>query len=1013
MRKLALLLFLAPIVVPVPVHATRPVTIQQLKRALTSARGKSDAKVSRMLSGLELTERLSAERLSGLEADLPGVESRRSLVLLADLSAFLPPAPTEIPAAAIPDLATQRQVIARVVDYAAKTIHQLPNFIATRDTIRFEDTPAEQTIFASLTPYKPLRAVQDYSTIAYYRDGNEVDSTSLGDKKSTLPARGLITSGEFGPIISTVLLDAAQGEMAWSHWEVGRSEPLAVFRFRISREQSHYKLKFCCVAREGNGVIEQSTGYHGEIAVDPTSGAIFRLTLQADLSRDDEIVRADILVQYGAVEIGGQLYICPVKSISVSVAALSHMMYLRNATRYAPSELDQSQNRAQQQTLLNDVVFDNYHVFRSDVRMLTGDSTSEFDKSTPSVPTQSNPITPHGEEIIQRPETSEARGPSTASPDRRNRSEPQPMAAPEASSPVLASPEISEGESKGLPSVPVTPSTQGRDFSLKVTTRVVDVDVVVLDKKGHPVTGLKPEDFEIFDNSRKQKVRFFSGPANLDPTAPESQPNSSPSEPAYSNRRADIDDPKAGTGTPESIRTILVLDSDNLAWADLAYAREQMLRFLQTMPPSERVGIYVENVRGFRVLMEATSDRAKLGRALREWMPTAREFADAQEAEQRNRQKIDDVGHIEDLQSVNGNVNASPDSTATVDPQLRDFGSDPGGRALSTLVLIARHLAPMPGRKNLVWIASENVLANWTDQAVSSAKGGKHVEGSVLRAQEALNDAHVRIYPVDASQLETQAVDASLENHNVMLATGVTAPPGPQSGGAAPGRITAEMQQDMHSVQGPIRSMAEATGGRVFRRGGDLVANLKSVVEDGRASYLLGFSPDVPADDQYHLLTVKLMSHRGAHLRYRTGYQYSKEPVLLKDRFRQAVWQPLDVNDIAITARALPGFGGAAIELRIAANDLALQLKDGRWNNSLDIFAVQRTVDGRQARISGRQLVLSLLPTTYQNLMETGIPFDQFVEKSKDTAYIRIIVVDEASGRMGSVTLPAEFANGK
>lgn len=1011
MPKLALLLFLAPIVVPVPVHAVRPVTIQQLRRVLISARGRSDAKVSRMLSGLELTERLSADRLLSLESDLPGVESRRSLVLLADLSAFLPPPPTEIPAAAVPDLATQRQVIARVVDYAAKAIHQLPNFIATRDTIRFEDTPAEQTIFASLTPYKPLRAVQNYSTTAYYREGNEVDSTSLGDKKSTLPARGLITSGEFGPIISTVLLDAAQGEMAWSHWEVGRSEPLAVFRFRIPREQSHYKLKFCCVAREGDGVIEQSTGYHGEIAADPTSGAIFRLTLQADLGRDDKIVRADILVEYDAVEIGGQLYICPVKSISVSVAALSHMMYLRNATRYAPSELDQSQNRAQQ-TLLNDVVFGNYHVFRSDVRILTQDNASTFDKSTPSVPTQSHPSTPPAEERTERPETSEARGPSTAPSDRSNRAEGPPMAA-EASSPVPASPEISEGEPTGLPNVPVTPSSQARDFSLQVTTRVVDVNVVALDKKGHPVAGLQPEDFEIFDNGHKQKVRSFSRPANLEETAPQSQPISSRSEPAYSNRPADIDDPKAGTGTSESMVTILLINSDGLAWTDFTYARDQILWFLQTMPLNERIGIYVENARGFQVVMEATTDRAKLGSALREWMPTARDIAGAQEAEQRNRQKIDDVSHIEDLQSVNGNVNTSPDSTAAVDPQLRDFGSDPSGRALATLVLVARHLAHTPGRKNLVWVASENVLANWTDQAASSDRGSKHLGEPVLRAQEALNDAHVSIYPLDASQLETQAVDASLEHHNVMLSPSVTAPPGPQSGGAAPGRITAEMQQDMRPVQGAIRSMAQATGGRVFRRGGDFSANLNSVLQDGRSSYLLGFSPDVPADDQYHLLTVKLMSHRGAQLRYRTGYQYSKEPVTLKDRFHQAVWQPIDVNDIAITARALPAYGGAAFEIKIAANDLALQLKNGRWNDKLDIFAVQRTIDGQQTRISERQLVLSLLPTTYQNLMETGIPFNQFVEKNKDTAYIRMIVVDETSGRMGSLTLPVEFAIGK
>src|SRR5262249_37010974 len=125
-------------------------------------------------------------------------------------------------------------------------------------------------------------------------------------------------------------------------------------------------------------------------------------------------------------------------------------------------------------------------------------------------------------------------------------------------------------------------------------------------------------------------------------------------------------------------------------------------------------------------------------------------------------------------------------------------------------------------------------------------------------------------------------------------------------------------------------------------------------------------------------------------------------------RFRQAVWQPADLNEIAITASALPAIGGSAFKLNIAAKDLALQLKNGRWDDKVDVFAVQQSGDGRQAQISERQLGLSLMPGTFQEMMQSGVPFDQFVEKKADTASIRMIVVDEGSGRMGSVTLPAD-----
>lgn len=210
-----------------------------------------------------------------------------------------------------------------------------------------------------------------------------------------------------------------------------------------------------------------------------------------------------------------------------------------------------------------------------------------------------------------------------------------------------------------------------------------------------------------------------------------------------------------------------------------------------------------------------------------------------------------------------------------------------------------------------------------------------------------------------------------------------------------------------------IQAMANGTGGRVFHRGGDLAANLNSALENGRASYLLGFVPEAPSDDQYHALTVKLVSHRGVQLRYRTGYLYSKEPATLKDRFLRAVRQGTDANDIAINARQLPAFGGSAFKLNIAVNDLALKFKNGRWDGNLDIFAVQQTRDDRHAQISERQLVLSLLPETYHGLMQTGIPFEQLIERKPGISYIRIIVVDEVSGRIGSLTFPAEVLSPK
>jgi VWFA-related protein len=1004
MQKLGLLLLAAGIALP-GFAATR-VTVEQLEHVLAAGHGKPDVKLAKQLSDLELTERLSAAKLSRWEADSPGPESRQALVALADQSAFLDPPAAEIPATATPDLDTQRKIMAQAVDYAVRTISKLPDFFATRDTIHFEDTPPRQLD----TGYRPLHPVARTSATLLYRDGKEVvDSGAAKGSPSQQAAPALTTSGVFGLILGTVLVDSSHGKLVWSHWEQAAAGAEAVFHYAVPREQSHYRVEFCCVRGDhGNGAFKQLSGYHGEITVDPLNGAVLRLTLEADLQPTDPLVRSDIVVEYGPVEIGGKTYICPIKSVSITVspALASDASEMQ---RYRGKLLDKDNWAAREhlQTLLNDVVFEQYHLFRAEARILSGNSAEAEMNQPASSPTaeMSDAGSPAPAEAPVETAPAEASAPVAPATPAAASTPAEPPA------PEPATPEINVAQATGLPEPPANPQTGSTNssFTLRMTARLVDVGLVAFDKKGHPVTDLKPEDFEIYDNGRKQTVRSFSQ-AGVE-SAKES--GLTPGQPVFSNRRADRVDAQPGAGVTEGSTTILLLDPGNLAWPDLTYARGEILRFLQSLPANEVVGLYAMNAHGFQVLEERTADHALLASKLHGWMPSAQDLAQAQEMEQRNRQQFDYVLNPTDLQFVNGNINMAPDTATMVDPQLRDNGSNPGRSAFPILAGVARHLAVIPGHKNLVWITSDNVLADWTNQAVGSDKGSKHVEGYVLRAQEALNDAHVSVYPLDASQLETNAIDPSLLGRNVQLSPSVTAPPGAQAGGQAPGRVAAEMQQDLHPIQAAIQEMAEATGGRAFRRNGQIAKNLDEVIADGRAAYLLGFTPDTPADDQYHLLTVKLAARRGVTLRYRTGYEYAKEPATLKERFQRAVWQALDVSEIAVSANPVAASEGATVKLNIATNDLALKQQAEHWVDKLDVFLIQRDDEGLHARITGQTLTLTLKPATYAKLLQEGIPFDQYIEKKPDAGSMRIIVVDENSGRMGSVTIPAAALRGK
>jgi hypothetical protein len=58
--------------------------------------------------------------------------------------------------------------------------------------------------------------------------------------------------------------------------------------------------------------------YHGNLYLDPATGAVLRVTVESNLKPSDPITRAALSVQYGPVEIGGNRYICPVHSIAIS-----------------------------------------------------------------------------------------------------------------------------------------------------------------------------------------------------------------------------------------------------------------------------------------------------------------------------------------------------------------------------------------------------------------------------------------------------------------------------------------------------------------------------------------------------------------------------------------------------------------------------------------------------------------------------------------------------------------------
>jgi VWFA-related protein len=1038
-----------------PAFAAKRVTIEQLQQVVVGAQAshRSDEAVVQQLTDVKLTARLNSFLLQKLVAASPGPKTTQALQALADTSAFLNPPAEEIPPRPVPDVATQKAIMGLVIHYVARTMPTLPNFMATRVTQHFSDL-REIAHEGSESPLGGLYSRGTVRTPVAFRSGQESDDPALlalasakgANRQDAKDAKvvkagafGLSSWGEFGPILSIILVDAAKGKLGWAGWEQWDGKPVAVFQFSVGSSASHYTLQYW---RDANGQvigsnykwepwqespksIREVAGYSGRLTVDQETGTILKIEIEASLRPDDDLKRADMLVEYGQVKIGDRIYTCPTHSITV----FTSKQKLQN-TPIAPM-----QNVEEMQ--LNDVEFTGYRRFGSEATLITGSSpTSRQDQSgvgavqgtessTVADPARTEPAVTEAATVPTAGETPPA-PPSITPPGPTANLASSTAPASTNLTPDASDEEVLLHSVNGMPGMEestdeahatgsanqtTVKTAASGTFTLQITTRLVDLGLVALDKHGKPVTDLRPDEIEVYDNGRKQQVRgFHHTNPNATPMAAQAAQPTVPAErtDTFTNTApvvAEVDD------VPDTL--ILMLDESHLAFNDLNRARAEVIRFLAATRPNARIALYAFSEQGFRVIEDVTQDHALVAKQLAKWRPSIRAVSQGQELDKRNNQQFDTVRSPSDLNSVNGNFTETPDYITSIDPQLRQLGQNPLRASLQGMVAIAQHFAPIPGHKSLAWIAGDSVLADWQDRVVGMEKGPNTLDAALRHTQEALTEAHIALYAVDATTIEAAGPDASLANQNVMLDPTDKAysnPAGAPTRNTTAGRLGSQMQSDLHGIQGPVRKLVESTGGRAINRGSDLKATLDGIEQDSTSLYELSFNPDTPADGKFHTLQLKLPTRKDVKLRYRTGYLYTEETTGTKQRLQQAIWSPQDLTPITLTAEAVNAADSAsgknAIKLRIGFPGLDFQQKDARWTDQLYIFIAERDDATQKATVDGDTLRLFLKQATYDSGMPAGIPYQHEIQAKAKLGSIRVIVVDGNSGKMGSVTLP-------
>jgi VWFA-related protein len=342
-----------------PDPRTQRVTVSQLEQILRASHGGASA--ARRLSGVVLTERLSQEKLQSLVAELHDKKLRESLELIADESTFCDPPSAELSADPPPDQAEQQRILKAAADYLDRLIPRLPNFYATRTAVYYQEVASFPGL-ATIDVSEPLHAGKQLQDTVLYRKGEEiVSSASPQTGTGVLP---LQTHGTFGPILKLPqFASKSPGDVTWKSWEQGVHGRSAVFRYRLAGAPM-LTLSGCCYPNGSKGArVGFAADSHGEFVIDPGTGAILRVQMESELSGFVPEKRSDIMVSYGPMEIGGKMYVVPLRSVNITRSRSVGNLLQWNVGFFTWGPYE---------TQMNVFTFDQYHLFRGAARVLPG-----------------------------------------------------------------------------------------------------------------------------------------------------------------------------------------------------------------------------------------------------------------------------------------------------------------------------------------------------------------------------------------------------------------------------------------------------------------------------------------------------------------------------------------------------------------------------------------------------------------------------------------------------------------
>jgi VWFA-related protein len=569
-------------------------------------------------------------------------------------------------------------------------------------------------------------------------------------------------------------------------------------------------------------------------------------------------------------------------------------------------------------------------------------------------------------------------------------------------------------------SSPAPPKTASASDAVEMNTRdstiplqshvnVVPLRVVVRDAKGNPVTGLRKEDFQLFEDGKLQDISHFAieSPAPVPASVSETvvKPDGGP----------------AGTGAsanfvPPSRFVALLFDDVHITTQDLMRTRQAATRFIDSsVQPADRVAVFTISGQS---QMDFTADRDKLRAALRGLMvrpvtggsTTAKNQCPPIDYYQANLivNNLDpralnvatedtlacgfntDTSTPQEREQVLQAAQTMAESTAN---QVYEAGIMQTDFSLRRLEEVLRRLSVLPGQRVIVLLSPGFIYPER--------------EYELSRLIDSANRANVFINTLDARGLYTPDLD---DDTSESVSTEPT----------ISGTRLMFRDEAQSADADVLTTLADGTGGFAFHNNNDLIGGLGMIAAAPEVSYLLAFTPrNFKLDGKFHSLKVTLATKQHVTIQTRRGFYAPKHSVTVEEAAKQEIQEALfsqDVQQEVPIQLHTQYYKVDATDAKLAVMthvDLAhlhFEKAAGRNDENLTIVTALFDRDGNIVTGIEKTVEMRLLDATLARLSRTGLIVKASFDIKPGDYVVRLVVRDSNAAQLstenGAVEIP-------